>query len=384
MPTTRCVTGHCRAASRPACSLLALRITLGCALALLSWTLSAQPSRIDPGLRQLLTKSLSLTAADLDRAERGDPVAVAFDSESQKAIGIVGLVWVEGSHTQFLDDQRTMSEHAGTKAMPEAGIFGAPPSLADLRGLHLDPSDLESLSACRTGACGVKLFREDERGVAGIDESGQRDGKRIVAAYHGALLRAVSAYKSRGNRALGDYVDKAETVNAAAEFDALLAETPFLKSAVPQLEKYLRQYPAAKPHQSEDIFYWSKIAFGLKPTVRVNHMTLYANPGNPQMPWVVASKQIYAAHYLQAALELRFVIVPEAGKAKRGFYLLTVSQSRNDGMEGFWRGIVRAIVRSRARDGVQRYLAFAQHRFGGKALLEAHNAQPGPKPTEGQ
>lgn len=339
--------------------------------------LNAQPTALGPELRQLFTKSLPFTAADLDQVERGVPVALSFGSKSQKGIGIVGLVWVEGSQAKFLQDQRTMSENAGTKAMPENGIFGAAPSPDDLRKLTVDAIDLEALSQCHADLCNVKLFREDEQKLAEIGKPGQRDAKRIEQAYKEGLVRAVIEYKKEGNSGLGVYIDKADPVDSGTEFDALLAETPFLQSAVPPLYRYLQNYPNAKPTNSEDIFYWSKIAFGLKPTVRTNHMTLYANSENRTIPWVIASKQIYAAHYLQTSLELRFLVVPQGKPHSNGFYLLTISQSRNDGMEGFWRGIVRTVVRSRARDGVQRYLAFTQQRLGKSASLEAHKLPSG-------
>lgn len=348
------------------------RTLLAIAVVLICLRLNAEPPRLGPELRLMFTKSLPFSAADLDRAERGDPVALSFGSDSQKGVGIVGLVWVEGSRARFLDDQRTMSENAGTKAMPEAGIFGAPPARDDLDGLTIDTIDLEALLHCHPELCNVKLFRDGMRALEAIGKPGHRDAKRVVAAYEASLVRAVIEYKARGNGALGVYIDKPDPVDSGVEFDALLAETPFLRVAAPALERYLRNYPNAKPANSEDIFYWSKIAFGLKPTMRTNHMTLYPNPANRTIPWVIASKQIYAAHYLQTSLELRFLVIPPGSQHRNGFYLLTVSQSRNDGMEGFWRGIVRAVVRSKARDGVQRYLAFTQLRLGKADALEAH------------
>ncbi len=356
---------------------------LSAVVALFSIGLCAQPARLDQSLREFLRANLPFSAADLERAESGQPVVTALESDSQKAIGIAGVVWVEGDPAQFLDDQRTMTENTGTKSMT-AGIFGTPPSVNDLRELELDPVDLEALAACSAGDCTVKLFGEDARNLFANANEGQLSKNEIAKAYRNALVRAVNAYKARGTQALGFYVDKVDAVDAAAEFEAILSESKFLRAVAPDLDLYLRQYPREKPRKTEDIFYWSKIAFGLKPTVRVNHMALYANEGNPRIPWVVASKQIYAAHYLQAALELRFILIPEGSQPRHGFYLLTVSRSRNDGMEGFWRGIVRTIVKSKAQDGVKRYLAFTQERMGRIANLEAQNVGQGKTAAVGQ
>src|SRR5437868_6271443 len=62
---------------------------------------------------------------------------------------------------------------------------------------------------------------------------------------------------------------------------------------------------------AEDVFYWNKGEFGMKPTIRVNHITIYPVP-HPRFPealrYVVATSQIYANHYFSATLELRSIV----------------------------------------------------------------------------
>ena len=64
---------------------------------------------------------------------------------------------------------------------------------------------------------------------------------------------------------------------------------------------------------------------------------------------VVASKMLYASHYFRAALELR-VLVPDPARGQ-GFWFVTVSRSRVDGLSGFIGRLLRGKVRGEIQDG---------------------------------
>ena len=60
---------------------------------------------------------------------------------------------------------------------------------------------------------------------------------------------------------------------------------------------YLDEYPRSRPADAEDFFYWSVVDFGLKPTVRANHVVIYPLASRPSgISHVVAIKQLYASH----------------------------------------------------------------------------------------
>lgn len=132
-------------------------------------------------------------------------------------------------------------------------------------------------------------------------------------------------------------------------------------------------YPKVKLDGGEDIFYWSKVQFGLKPTVRLNHLVLYHNQSDPEFPWVVASRQILSTHYFQAALELRIILLAPGSDGRSGFYLLTVNRSRNDGMEGALAGLLRRAIRGKALEGTTRFLEFTRQQTQSPPL-EASNS----------
>ena len=84
----------------------------------------------------------------------------------------------------------------------------------------------------------------------------------------------------------------------------------------------------------------------MKPTIRINHLTIAEQPTNV----AVVSKMLYASHYFWTAIELR-VLVPDAARGE-GFWFASVSQSRSDGLSGFTGSLIRGKVRGEAEKGM--------------------------------
>jgi hypothetical protein len=114
---------------------------------------------------------------------------------------------------------------------------------------------------------------------------------------------------------------------------------------MPDLRDYLLRYPAVTLANSTDFLYWQEASFGLKPTIRINHVVIQDRPGET----VIASKMLYASHYFWTALERR-MLVPDPSRGK-GFWLMTLNRSRSDGLSGFVGRVVRSRVRSEALRG---------------------------------
>jgi hypothetical protein len=91
--------------------------------------------------------------------------------------------------------------------------------------------------------------------------------------------------------------------------------------------------------------------------VSITHQTLYTNrsgrsqPGAPSA--LVATKQIYATHYFDAALGLSLTFDDGNG----GFYMLCVNRARTRSLTSFMRQIVRMTVQRRCRDAMEKILS---------------------------
>jgi len=106
----------------------------------------------------------------------------------------------------------------------------------------------------------------------------------------------------------------------------------------------------------ESFFYWEKIDFGPKPTLRLNHVIAYRSIGPKGAANVVAVKQLWSSHYLQLALDLT-ACVPESGRINgAGFYVISLKGSTQQGLTGFTGFFRRRVVVSKTLSAQERDL----------------------------
>ena len=224
--------------------------------------------------------------------------------------------------------------------------------------MTLPASDVAALSTCRPGDCDLKLskaaitrFRND------VNWSSPTATRQSHDVARGLILELVQAYRANGNAALGRYDDGGEPMSVAEEFRALLTSGDLLPLPVPGLMAYLEEYPRSRPPGAEEFFYWSTVDFGFKPTVRVNHVIIYPLAARPSgVSHVIAIKQLYASHYFQTTLELRFLVDDERRANRPGFYLISITRSRIDGTSGLKGSLLRSVINRRSRSAVRSYL----------------------------
>jgi hypothetical protein len=152
-----------------------------------------------------------------------------------------------------------------------------------------------------------------------------------------------------------------------AEDFRLLPAPSDLPIPVPELVRYLRAYPSATLPRATDVFYWNMAEFGMKPTIRLNHLVIFPLSGAAAAEgprYIVATSQIYASHYFSATLELRTLVEDPARPG--GFYIFYTTKSRVSGLTGFIGMLIRSTVRSRARSGMERYLAVTKRTLEGQ------------------
>ena len=89
------------------------------------------------------------------------------------------------------------------------------------------------------------------------------------------VLQLVQAYRGGGNEALGEYRDKQHPARVADQFQTMIGRASTLPDVLPELRRYLLEYPKADLAGADSFFYWEKVSFGLKPTIRVNHAVIY-------------------------------------------------------------------------------------------------------------
>ena len=298
------------------------------------------------------------SAADLRDLDAGTAVVKVLDTPVRRELAHFGAVHIDAPAERFVDRFRAIEEFERGPGVPQIGRFTFPPRPQDLAALTLPAKDIRSLPACRPGDCDVKLSTAAmDRFQHLVNWSSPNAALQTHDIARGLILELVQAYQANGNAALGQYDDRGEPLLVAKEFRALLMSGNMLPLPLPGLMAYLEEYPRGQPSGAEDFFYWSTVDFGLTPTVRVNHVIIYPLPARPSgVSYVIAIKQLYASHYFQTTLELRFLVDDERHGDRPGFYLLSITRSRIDGTSGLTGSLLRSVISRRSRTAVRGYL----------------------------
>jgi hypothetical protein len=299
----------------------------------------------------------------------GKELAKTIESRTPDEVFVFGTVYVEAAPESYLklaSDIEALRKLPGHLAIQS---FSQPPQLADLEGFTLEQRDIQELKECRPGRCQVQLPSEAmEDFQRSIDWSAPRVESRVNQRAQQMALQALLNYIQGGNAALGAYRDNTHPAAVAETFASLLGRWDALPVYLPELNRYLLEYPKANSDNVQSDFYWMKVNFGLKPTFRIVQRIVYRG-GSDKLPvYAVAEKQLYASHYFQTALDLT-VCVRDAERS--GFYLITVKGSKQAGLTGLKGSIIRKVAVDKTRSSLERVLGTI------KQKLEAQNNQLG-------
>jgi hypothetical protein len=323
----------------------------------------AQPAPGEP--QTFLRKHVQLDAAQLAALDRGEVVTRLLPSTETREVVAFGAVRIRATRAGFLERFRDVVAFKKSASIPEAGLFGKPPRLEDVAALTLDPEDIDSLKSCTKGDCDVKLpVSIMERFRREVSWSAPDARARATALAKQMAVEYVTAYLAGGSAAMGEYHDKKKPLAMATEFQELIRRSPYVFEYVPALHKYLEEFPRGRLEGAEDVVYWSKEKFGLKPVVAITHVTIY--PGATKASSVIATKQIYATHYFQASLGLT-AVVDAAGTDGREIYLLELNRTRIDPPTGLLAGVARSQIAGRVEKAMAEGLKSARARMTGGA-----------------
>jgi hypothetical protein len=344
--------------------------TSACAGAVLSLALATSGQPPEPKLPALFD-ALGLTSQQRAAIDEGKSVAKVLSWGKGSEVYVFGAVYIDGAPSAYLKLARDVTRLKGAEGYLAIGEIPAAPTTADLAGLTFDPDDVKALKSCREGDCDVQLpVRSIQVFKDSVNWSQPDPAVQVNALARGMVLDLIREYRRGGNMALGVYRDKERPARVADQFATMVGRSATLPEVVPDLRNYLLNYPDANLTAADSFFYWEKVDFGLKPTIRVNHAVVYHSGGDTAGSIAaVAIKQLYASHYFHTALDLSVCISDPAKPERRGFYLLTLKSSEQDGLTGLKGSILRKIVVDKTRSSLEKALA------GIKDIVE-HPAAP--------
>jgi hypothetical protein len=314
---------------------------------------SAAESTSGPDPRSLLQQIAGFSQADWSSVEAGTAVAKILETDSRE-IAVAGAVRIAASRDRLIARVREVEHLKRSAIVLDVGRFSRPPVPSDLGRAPLEDYSLD-LRQCRPGECRVRMAAGDiERFHREVAWSAPDWRTRATSVWRDVLAGYASAYDRDGRKALAIYANKQESLDVAAELALLVEKSNFVASYQPEFYRYLREFGPARPAGTEDTLYWSKEDFGVRPVFRISHQVIQPARG-PAEPVLVATNQVYADHYLDAALGLTLALDASEGRGT-AFYMIAVNRARTRSLSGFLRRMVRGTVQSRSRDAMRRIL----------------------------
>jgi hypothetical protein len=332
-------------------------VTLGGLLLTSSLDLHGQ-ARLPQRLADYVGRHARLTAAQQQQLLAGQPVTQLLDADPSQEVAVFGAVWIKAPAERYVAAVKDIERFESGANFLVTKRISAPPRIDDFAALKLPADDVADLRYCRVGACELKLseaaLAQARKEIDWSKPSAQADAERLARRL---ALDYVTGYLAGGNARLATYRDSSRPTFVGQEFASMIERIPSLTEFLPDLKRYLLDFPKVTLPKSESFLYWQEAKFGLKPTIRINHLTIVEQPTHV----AVASKMLYASHYFWTALELR-VLVPDAARGE-GFWFVSVNRSRSDGLSGFVGRLIRGKVRSEAEKGMQAVLALTRQRM---------------------
>jgi hypothetical protein len=325
-----------------------------------------EPGRLPPSFADYLNRVAKMPAADQAKLGQGLPVTRLLDADPSTEVAIFGAVWVNAPIKRYVAAVKDIEDFEKGDNFLVTKKISSPPQLEDFAQLTLPQEDFEDLRSCKAGSCEVKLGQAAlsrlQREVDWSRPGAKADVDRTMRAL---ALDYVKAYLEGGNARLAEYRDSDRPRFIGREFESMVDRMPSLGVYLPDIKRYLVGFPKVLLPASTSFLYWQEARFGLKPTIRINHVTIVEQPERT----VVTSKILYASHYFWTALELR-VLAPDPSRGE-GFWFASVNRSRSDGLSGFVGSLLRGKVRGEVEKGMEASLRATKTMLEDRTLATA-------------
>jgi hypothetical protein len=324
-----------------------------CACALTS-AVAGQGGSARP-LRDVLRELARITDTEWAAIERGEAVAKLLDSDSRE-VAVAGVVRIAASSEPLVARYRDIDHLQRSSLVLGAGRFSTPPVASDLARAPFEDRGLD-LRNCRPSDCAVRLSPEDvARFHREVDWARPDWRDRSAAVWRDVLAAHAASYARGGRRALPVFVNKPEPLSVPDELSLLVSEFGFIGAFSPAFLSYMRDFMPPGPAGSEHAIYWSKEDFGVRPILRISHQVIYRPPSDQPPLTIIATSQIYADHYLDAALTVTLAIHATTSGPDDRFYLVSVNRARSRSFTGLLRSFVRSTVQNRSREALRKML----------------------------
>ena len=317
-------------------------------------------SQTSAELQDYFRESIGLSQEQIADIGHGKAVAKVLKSRTPAEIFVFGAVYIKATPESYV---KLAADFDRLRKLPEflaIGKFSDPPKETDLEGFKFDSDDIKSLKECKPGDCDVQMPAEAIDNIhksINWSASPSELDRQVNQHLHQRVIEGLQAYRRDGNQALGVYVDKENPTDVAKQFEYMLSYAQALPKYLPDFHRYLLAYPNAKAENISDMFYWAKVKFGLKPTLRVVHVVIVRAKAPNEPAYAIAEKQLYSSHYFETALDLTFCVRGSGDSDQPGFYLIKAMGSEQAGLTGVKGSMVRKVAVGRTASSLEKSLA---------------------------
>lgn len=302
--------------------------------------------------------------------EHGKPVVQVLPGQVPSEIAVFGAIYINTSPEDYLNAMQNVNNLRNSHNYLAIRQISAPPRLSDFEGFVFEDEDIKDLRNCKPGRCQVQLPVESiEEFQNAVDWSAADASAQVNSLAQRRAFEELIKYQKEGNNALGAYYDKEQPVYIIKQFETLVDQLFSGSQYLPDLKQYLVEYPRVRLPNAEDVFYWERVKFGLKPTLRLNHAIIYRDLEPSQQVNAIAVKQLYASHYFQTALDVS-VCARDTRQQQNGSYLITIKASRQAGLTGPKGSLIRKAAVSRTCSSLESSLTHIKH------ILETGQGNP--------
>jgi hypothetical protein len=298
-------------------------------------------------LERYMTDTVKLTAVERQRLMRGEAITRLLNADESKEVAILGAVWINAPMNRYVEAVKDIESFERGGGFKITKRISAPPQLDDFKSLRVPDADLQDLRKCRVGDCEVKVaasaidrfHKEINWNTPNAPAAAQAWIQKLAYDY-------TTSYLKGGDAELAVYRDNARPTFVAQEFREMTAAMPELTTHMPNMRRYLLEFPKVSLPEVSSFLYWQETEFGLKPVIRINHVAIRETAEDA----VVINKMLYASHYFWTGIEIR-ALAPDPARGN-GFWFATVNRSRSDGLSGFTGKMIRGRVRSEVEKGI--------------------------------
>jgi hypothetical protein len=300
-----------------------------------------------------LASDFGLSGTQMRDLSRRSVVVRTLETGDSREVAVLGAIHVAVPASYYVEQLEDIAGFKRHEAVHQIGVFSTPARVEDMASLTLERRHLDDLRKCRVTSCGVQLPRDAierfQRDVSWSAPSATEQANQIMREI---LVDMVNAYRRDGDAALMVYEDKDRPLSVAQEFGAMVGTSASMLPRFPPLQQHLAGFPQPTAHTVRDVIYWSKERMGPAVIISVTHLAIATMPAGDAVRFATASKQLYGSQYFDSSLGLTILLEGASASDAPASVLVYVNRSRVDVLSGFFGGLKRTVVRSRARSGM--------------------------------